>query len=522
MIKSSTKIWREEFMQKERIRGSIVTEVLAFAAVALTLFTFPCPAQSQQLPPRPKVKEFTYDLDSSFISMPLPSGQEAYGRIKGDRMKESVRQIVAISLKDRDEGNLLWGRTAGTKNDVLAEDWVMAKFKEFGLQDIHKQSFDLPPQWFPTHWNLTASGSGQELTFKTLRASGTALPPGGLDLEPVWVGLGTEADFAGRDVKGKLVVIWSQPTPGVINNSAQWLGSSKRAQDKGAAAVLINLAIPGNYEIQVAPNPRSATGIPTFTMGTEDTNALRSLMEKGPVKVHAEYTFEMRSGLTDANVWGTLPGMTDEDIIVFAHHDSVFTGALDNASGLSVMVGLAEYFSKIPKEQRRRTIKFVTTAGHHNGSFGTEWMHDNRATFLAKTALMINCEHVSIVQQYYWGSSIRNSDNIDARRWYVYGSDRLASIALNDWKMFGVTIYDTMEPYASGDAYWVEVDSPFVQMIESPAFYHTNMPEVVPAAGLEAVARSYAKIIDDVNKVDRKDLLEIPPATVADQKGTLY
>lgn len=506
-------------MQKAKVGKAIVLGASGVIAIVLTLVTFPRTARSQGQAAPPKVKEYTYDLDSNFIRMPLPPGQEAYGRLQGDHIEESVKQIVAISLKDRDEGNLLWGRTAGTKNDVLAEDWVVSKFKEYGLQDVHKQSFDLPPQWFPTSWSLTASGSGQKLTFQTFRASGTALPPGGLDLDPVWVGLGTEADFAGRDVKGKLAVIWSQPTPGVINNSAEWMGSAKRAQDKGAAAVLINLAIPGNYQIQAAPSPRSATGIPTFTMGTEDTDALRSLMEKGPVKVHAEYTFEMRSNLTDSSVWGTLPGMTDEDIIVFAHHDAVFTGALDNGSGMAVMVALAEYFSKIPKEQRRRTIKFVTTAGHHNGSFGTLWMHDNRNTFLAKTALMINCEHVSVAQQYYWGSTLRNSDNVDARRWYIFGSSKLASIVLDDWKMFGVTIYSTMEPNASGDGGHVEIDTPFVQMIESPAFYHTNLPEIVPASGLEAVARSYAKIIDDVNKVDRKDLLEMAPASMPGQQG---
>ena len=232
-------------------------------------------------------------------------------------------------------------------------------------------------------------------------------------------------------------------------------------------------------------------------------------MEAGPVKVHVKLTTETRSGLRDASVWGTLPGTSDEDIIVMAHHDSVFTGALDNASGMSVMLGLAEYFSKIPKEQRRRTIKFVTTAGHHAGSFGTLWMHDNRATFLAKTAVMINCEHVSPTQTYYFGPNLRKSDNIDARRWWVNGSSKLASLVLSAYRTFGVTIYDEMEPNASGDMGHVARDAPSVQMIESPAWYHTDhdTPEVVPAAGLEAVARAYAKIIDQVNKVERRELL---------------
>jgi hypothetical protein len=485
------------------MRISIVA-LLTLAAVSVVGLI----GDAQQPQSQPPVTKHPHDLESSYIRMPLPPGEEAYGKLQGDHIKEFDKAIVAFSLKDRDEGNLLWGRIAGTKNDELVEAWVETKFKEFGLQDIHRQSFDLPPQWFPTSWDFSATGDGKTLKSKSFRAAtgSSPTPPGGLDLDPVWVGLGTESDFAGRNVKGKLVIIWSWPTPGVISNSATWLGSVKRAADKGAAAVLTNLAIPGNFQIQ---GGGSTTGPPSFTMGTDDTNALRALMEAGPVKVHVQLATETRAGLRDASVWGSLPGTTDEDIIVMAHHDSVFTGALDNASGMSVMLALAEYFSKIPQAQRRRTIKFVTTAGHHAGSFGTLWMHDNRATFLAKTAVMINCEHVSTTQTYYFGPSLRKSDNIDARRWWVNGSSKLASLVLSAYKTFGVTIYDEMEPNATGDMGHVARDAPSVQMIESPAWYHTDhdTPDVVPAPGLEAVARAYAKVIDQVNKLERRDLL---------------
>jgi hypothetical protein len=467
---------------------------------------------------QPPVTKHPHDLDSSYIRMPLPPAEQVYGRLQGDHLKEFDKQIVAFSIKDRDEGNLFWGRIAGTKNDELVEAWVEARFKDFGLQDIHRQSFDLPPQWFPVSWDFSATGGGKTLKFKTFRAAtgSSPTPPAGLDLDPVWVGLGTESDFTGREVRGKLVVVWSWPTPGVISNSAQWLGVSKRAADKGAAAIITNLAIPGNFQVQGGGN---AGSVPSFTLGTDDTNTLRALMEAGPTKVHVQLATEMRRGLHDASVWGILPGTSDEDIIVMAHHDSVFTGAIDNASGMSVMLGLAEYFSKIPKEQRRRTLKFVTTAGHHAGSFGTLWMHDNRATFLAKTAVMINCEHVSPTQTYYFGPTLRMSDNIDARRWWVNGSGKLASLVLSAYKTFGVTTYDEMEPNASGDMGQVARDAPSVQMIESPAWYHTDhdTPEVVPAAGLEAVARSYAKIIDQVNKLERRDLL---PAAVTSTAGS--
>lgn len=465
-----------------------------------------------QAPARAPITPHAYPLDDDhYIRFPLPAAEQAYKRIDGAHLKQYVNEITAISRKSRDDGNQYWGRISGTKYDEMTEVWVEAKFKEFGLQDVRRQYFDLPPQWFPTRWQVTATGAGKTLTLPTVRpaARSAATPSGGLDLDAVWVGIGTEADFAARAVAGKAVVIYSIPAPSVINHSANYLGAVKRAEGKGAAAIIVVLGIPGNLSSELNG---AAEKIPAFSLGLDDGMAVRELIERGGAKIRMTLAVENRAGLKDASVWGELPGTTDEDIIVMAHHDAYFEGALDNASGMATMVGLAEYFSKIPKEQRRRTIKFVTTSGHHNGSLGVKWMHDNKATFLAKTALLLNCEHVSVTQTYYWGQNLRKSDTLDARRWWVYGSDKLASFALDAYRTFGVAVYAEMEPNASGDMGQASLDAPSVQMIESPAFYHTDhdTPEVVPAAGLEAVGRAYAKLIDQVNKVDRAQLLGTP------------
>jgi hypothetical protein len=471
-------------------------------------------------PPKAPVTKHPHDLDASYIRMPLAPGEQKYGRLDGEHMKQFVGEIVAVSEKSKTDGELLWGRLAGTKYDDMVEGIVETKFRQWGLQDVHRQFFDLPPQWFPTGWELSLMSGGKSMRLDSARpATGSVpTPAGGLDLDAVWVGLGTEADFAGRDVKGKLIIIQSMPMPGVVSHSAVYNGSARRAAEKGAAAVVLNVAIPGNFQVQIGFN----SGLPTFTMGTEDTARLREAIERGPVRVHVRLGTEQRSGLRDASVWGVLPGTSGEDVIVMAHHDAYFDGSLDNASGMSVMLGLAEFFSKVPKEQRRRTLKFVTTSGHHAGSFGTQWMHTNRESFLAKTALVINCEHVSVTQTYFdrSGPFLHNSDNIDARRWWVNGSSKLAATALNAWKLFGVTVYDTMDSSASGDMGAIDRDVPTIQLIESAVYYHTDhdTPQVVPAPGLEAVARAYAKIIDQVNTMDRSQLMPTPPQTTSADK----
>ncbi len=490
-------------------RRSVRAAGCALVAVACTSLA------AGQSPARRPVRPITphaYPLDDAhYLRWPLPASEQAYGRIDGARLKEWVGEIVAVSRKSRDEGNLEWGRVAGLKSDQDIEQWVEDKFKRFGLQDIHRQYFDLPPQWIPTAWSLTATGGGKTLSFPSARAAGGSqpTPAGGLELEAVWVGLGTDADFLGRDVKGKLVVIQSMPTPSAISHSAVWNGALARVAEKGAAAAIVSITSFGNLQTHM----NGSAAVPTFSIGTDDLTSLRVLLEAGtPVKVKMTLAVDRRSGLRDASVWGTLPGATDEDIVIMAHHDAYFDGAVDNGSGMAVMMGLAEYFAKIPQAQRRRTLKFVSTAGHHAGSAGTMWMHDNKDTFLAKTALLLNCEHVSVTQTYYFGNRLRKSTQSDARRWWVFGSDMLAAITLKAYQTFGVAVYADMEPNASGDMGNVSTDAPSVQMIESPVFYHTDgdQLDVVPAAGLEGVGRAYAKLVDEVNRLERKDLIGPP------------
>jgi len=87
------------------------------------------------------------------------------------------------------------------------------------------------------------------------------------------------------------------------------------------------------------PAERRAPGDPGG--GVEAPTVLRTMIESGPVKTKMLIVGDTRTGLKDANVWGTLPGATDEEILIFAHHDAYFEGAIDNASGVGVQVALA-------------------------------------------------------------------------------------------------------------------------------------------------------------------------------------
>jgi hypothetical protein len=453
-----------------------------------------------------------------FLQWPLAPGDERYGAIDGKHLHALVVEQAEISRRYRDQGHpQFWGRITGTSSDAESAMWLVEKFKRIGLSDIRVQPIDLPPQWMPQSWTITATGANG----KTLRLDRSAQPaygspgtsPAGVDLDAVWVGTGSDADFAGRDVRGKAVFMFSMPLPGSMNNTSTAEGGPKRAESKGAAAIFEVIGLPGNMRNELYP---ARVGVPVFALGMEDGYAIRDVIGASPghpPRVHIQMDVKMVPDAKSALVWATLPGATDETIYVMAHRDGWFDAATDNASGVATMIGLAEYYAKMPRVNRRRTIVFVGLDGHHNdtGGVGRMWMVAHKAELFSKTALAINAEHTSTLQTYFYGEKIRTTNGYTAMLWYAGGPSRpkLQDLSVKAFHEFGVPIYSEPEDAPPpGDLGRFYGFVPGVDAGDFNMYFHTDAetPETVPWTGLEATTRAYAKIIDEVNKLPLSDL----------------
>jgi hypothetical protein len=344
-----------------------------------------------------------------------------------------------------------------------------------------------------------------------------ATPPAGIELEPVWVGLGTAGDFAGRSVQGKAVIVHAMLAPGEMGQSANMEGAFKRAISLGAGAIIgiwgyyDNMAVWQGYRDGAINLQTASMGpIPALWLGFQDGRKLRDMVAEGGAKVRLRVQADMVPGQKSESVYATLPGRAgaDENILVMAHMDGFFEAAMDNASGLAAVLALAEHFSRIPREQRRRNLIFIGTAGHHVGSPNARYLRD-RKDILDKTALMINSEHIAASQTLNWQTTLRRSTTVSPRRWWVNGSNRLTDLTLEAYQALGVSVVGDMDPSATGEMGAIARLTPSIQLIHSPEAKHTDadIRAYVPAAGLEAVGRAYARIIDGANELDRKDLL---------------
>ena len=67
------------------------------------------------------------------------------------------------------------------------------------------------------------------------------------------MGTGSEADYLGRDVKGKAVFFASEPLPGSWRHTGTADNAVRLAEQKGAAAIFIVIQLPGNVRTQLYP-----------------------------------------------------------------------------------------------------------------------------------------------------------------------------------------------------------------------------------------------------------------------------
>ena len=470
-------------------------------------------------PGLPGDRDALYQSEQNYIQVPLPAGEEKYAGIKGEDIKKIQGAVVAISEKSRADGNQYWGRITGTQYDQMTSDYVMATFRKLGLEQVREQELDLPPQWMPSSWKVDLLTNGQTTTLTSAYPFQNSVGTKGgspVEADAVWVGLGTTADFMGRDVKGKAVFVFSWPTPGGRDSTALSNGALKRAQDAGAAAIFMVLAFPGNVS---SINSNFASSVPGISLGQNDGNAVREAIE-GAQNPKIRFSLDVKTvpNLKTHNTWGVLPGASTENIMIMAHHDGFFDAALDNASGTAMMLTIARYYAGLPKAQRRRTLTFLDTSGHHSApDVGAQWINTNMKDYLSNTVLIANCEHTAQTQIYYINAGMMTSDTIDARRWFVSGSDSFKKTVEETFRHFGVALYTIPEASPGGELSQFARSAPSFHLIDH-IFYHTSIDTMdwTPAIGMEAVARAYLKIIDAANNMTAAEIkgANLPPPSL--------
>ncbi|MCU1363974.1 MAG: hypothetical protein JWM55_1802 [Acidimicrobiaceae bacterium] len=152
-----------------------------------------------------------------------------------------------------------------------------------------------------------------------------------------------------------LIAVWTG-TPDFEVDDAEVMGLYEPIRPPSVQKMFAKTTVEGTRSYR--PEPR--TELPAVWVAPSGRDELLAAAAAG-----GEATLKLCADVTEAapvnSVVATLPGMTEEAIVLVTHTDGV--NALQENGG-SVLLAIAESLARLPLESRRRTVVFACVTGH--------------------------------------------------------------------------------------------------------------------------------------------------------------
>lgn len=232
-------------------------------------------------------------------------------------------------------------RPAGSRAEFETGEFLVREMQKIGLSDVHKDAVTVDGWEFHRASLSYYAAENEKVAVELGAYQATFFTDGEKPFSLVYLGKGTAADYEGRDVRGKLVLV-------EINQRDEWWINYPvyQAYLKGAAA-LIAVQSGGYGEVdEEALNAQDIAGpedAPAFSISRKDAAGLLKLLEKEEeLSVTFDADTRVRRNCTTYNIAGSIPGEHPERMVLLsAHYDSYFSGFQDDNTAVAMMLGIA-------------------------------------------------------------------------------------------------------------------------------------------------------------------------------------
>jgi Peptidase family M28/PA domain len=265
-----------------------------------------------------------------------------------------------------------WVRLSSTEEERASFDYVEDVLRDLGLETTRH-----------TGWAYISLPESADLTVEDTdvpaitHSMAPETPDGGLELPFVYVGNGTEEDYAEKDVRDKAVLVEGIAIP----------GKARAAEEAGAAACVFANADEHVHEMIVStlwgsPTPESRRNLPRIPMvsvGAAGVKILREFLEESTpptIRLTTRVSTEWKEIPT---LVAQLDGAEEpEKFVLFSGHiDSWHRGAMDNGSANALMLEVLRVLLPY-REKLRRSLRLTFWSGHSHGRYaGSAWYADN-------------------------------------------------------------------------------------------------------------------------------------------------
>ena len=410
-------------------------------------------------------------------------------------------------------------RRPGYAADRWVEPWALQRFQEIGLAEARLEPVPLP------YWEARVA----ELTLKDgTKFVGFALPhttPG--------VVSATLARFEDGALEGRIAVreiAFAKYPQSLIRGLATsaydptnefdtlvqtvpFNAEQNHVMDSTVAAKAVGFiglltGVPWETCDYYVPYDAEVRPIPGIWLSGADGRALLARMAKGPLEARLEVQAE-RHEVTSNNVVGTLRGRSDEWVIVASHHDAPWASAVEDGSGISMVLAQATHWAAVPEAERPHNLLFLLCAGHMVNAAGTRAFIAAHRDLLAKTVLEVHLEHVARRCEPDGAGGLTVTDDPEVRWWFTSPNAALQAtvheaIAKNELPrslILPPTAFSPMPP--TDGAYFYPEGVPLVHLLSAPMYLFDSRDTIdkVHGPSLVPLSRAVVQIIASTRDV---------------------
>jgi hypothetical protein len=438
----------------------------------------------------------------------------------------SVRDVL-VPAEDRIHGWIaeIVGRGVrrpGYPADRWAESWIAETLASLGVENVRTEPVELP-YWEPRRAILSVAGAdgrwcdleGFALPHSTpvacVEASLVPWDPaapervrGAVALHDVRLMRVPHAAMAG-------LATWAWDPDDTFAQATHVLPFAREfmtvmdpAVAAGAAAFVGVLAdYPGDSKDYYVPYDAVARSLPGLWVRDSDGAVLGRMLAAGPVRARLDVESVSRA-ITSYNVVGELDGADDETIVIGSHHDGPWSSAVEDASGIALVLAQAAYWTRVPRAERPHRLVFLLNAGHMAGGAGTKAFIAAHRPMLDRVVLEIHLEHAANEIVETPDGQLAPTGHPEARWWFTSRIPRLEQAvrdALEAERLVRSLVLkpDTFGPHPTTDGGLFHLEGvPLVNYLTAPFYLFDAMDTLdkIHRPSLVPVTRATIRLID--------------------------
>jgi hypothetical protein len=422
-----------------------------------------------------------------------------------------------------------WGvRRPGYPADEWTEAFVADRFRELGLRDVRSEPVEVT-RWEPAGWSLEVTGPDGLTTGVPCFPLPYAAPADALELDLAAFDAADPGAVAGRASLYDVTLL-RLPANVMLGSGSAPADLTGRAHDPEATLGRTQV-IPFGADIQAVMEPSIAAGaaafvgvlagypgdshryyvpydavprpIPGVWVSGGEGARLRSLLEAGPVRVRLTVRSEARPAETH-NVVGDLPGADDEVVMIGSHHDAPWASAVEDGSGIALVLAQAAYWAARPQEQRPHRLRFVLQGGHMAGGAGLHAYIAAHRAELDRVVLEVHLEHAALEFDETGPGGAPEPNGMPVPRWWFTSripaleSAVAGALAAEHLRRSMVLAPDAFGPQPPTDGgHYHTAGVPIVNFLTAPwyLFDEADRMDKIDRAGLVPLTRAAIRIV---------------------------